>query len=120
MLHESFTEEVIAVINSLIESKNTRQNDTPIHILKLCKNVLSPLLEQIFNLCIKGGIYPQSLKRAKVIAIHKGGQKDVCTNNRPISLLSPINKIFEKLVYNRLYSYIRRTEKNVFYRSVWL
>ena len=47
--------EVIAVINSFIESKSTRQNDILIHILKLCKNVLSPFLEQIFNLCMKGG-----------------------------------------------------------------
>jgi len=80
VLHETFTEEVIAVINSLIESKSTRNNDIPIHILKLCKNVLSPFLELIFNLCIKVGIYPQSLKCAEVVLIHKGGQKDVCTN----------------------------------------
>jgi len=74
VLHETFTEEVIAVINSLIESKSTRQNDIiPVHILKLCKNVLSPFLEQIFNLCIKEGIYPQSLKCAEVVPIHKDG-----------------------------------------------
>ena len=112
VLHETFTEEVIAVINSLIESKSTRNNDIPIHILKLCKNVLSPFLELIFNLCIKVGIYPQSLKCAEVVLIHKdkGGQKDVCTNYWPISLLSPINKIFEKLIYNCLYSYIEQNK----------
>ena len=38
MLHETFTEEVIAVINILIESKSTRQNDIRIHILKLYPN----------------------------------------------------------------------------------
>ena len=42
------------------------------------------------------------------ILIHKGGQKDLCNNYRPISLLSPINKIFEKLLYRRLYSYIEQ------------
>jgi len=105
VLHETYTEEVNAVINSLIESKSTRQNDIPIHILKLCNNALSPFLEQIFNFCIKEEIYPQSLKCAEVVPTHKDGQKDVCTNYRPISLLSPINKIFEK-IYNRLYLYI--------------
>ena len=49
VLHETFTEEVIAVINSLIETKSTRQNDIPIHLLKLCTNVLSPFLEQILS-----------------------------------------------------------------------
>ena len=87
VLHETFTEEVITVINSLIESKSTRQSGTPIHILKLCKNVSSPFLEQIFDLCIEG-IYSQSLKCAEIVLIHKGGQKDVCMNYRPISLLS--------------------------------
>jgi len=56
------------------------------------------------------GIYPQSLKCAEVVPIHKGGQKDVRTNYRPISLLSPINKIFEKIIYNRLYSYIAQNK----------
>ena len=50
------------------------------------------------------------LKCADVVPIHKGGQKDVCTNYRPISLLSPINKIFENLIYNRLYSYIEQNK----------
>jgi len=81
-------------------------NDIPIHILKLCKNALSPFLSQIFNHCIRKGTYRQRLKCAQVVPIHKGGQKDLCNNYRPISLLSPLNKIFEKLLYSRLYSYI--------------
>ena len=36
------------------------------------------------------------------------GEKDLCNNYRPISLLSPINKIFEKLLYSRLYSCIEQ------------
>jgi len=110
VLHDTFTEEVSAVINSLIESKSTGQNDIPIHILKLSKNVLSSFIEPIFNICIKEGIYPQSLKCAEVVPIHKGGQKDVCTNYRPIPLLSPINNIFEKLICKRLYSYIEQNK----------
>jgi len=40
--------------------------------------------------------------------MHKGGQKDLCNNYRPISLLSPINEIVEKLLYSHLYSYIEQ------------
>jgi len=43
-----------------------------------------------------------------VVPIYKGGPKDLCTNYRPISLLSPINKIFEKLIYSRLYTYLEQ------------
>ena len=79
-----------------------------LHSLKLCKSALSPFLAQIFKLCIRKDTYPKSLKCAQVVPIHKGGQKDLCNNYRPISLLSPINKIFEKLLYSRLYSYIEQ------------
>jgi len=37
-LHETFPEEVEAVINRLLECKSVRMNDIPIRILKLCKN----------------------------------------------------------------------------------
>ena len=83
-------------------------NDIPIRVLKLCKSALSPFLAQIFNLCIRKCTYPKSLKCAQVVPIHKVGQKYLCSNYRPISLLSPMNKIFEKLLYSRLYSYIEQ------------
>ena len=52
------------------------------------------------------GTYPDQLKIAKVIPIFKKGDKLLVSNYRPISLLSNINKIFEKLVYSRLYSFL--------------
>jgi len=73
-------------------------NGIPIHILKISKQILSPFLSQLFNRCAKTGIYPECLKCAQVIPIQKEGQKNNCTNYRPISLLPPFNKIFEKLV----------------------
>ena len=57
--HETFPEEVEAVINRLLECKSVRMNDIPIRILKLCKSALSPFLAQIFNLCIRKGTYPK-------------------------------------------------------------
>ena len=41
------------------------------------------------------GIYPDVLKTVKVIALHKNGSKLDLGNYRPISILSPINKVFE-------------------------
>ena len=75
VLHDTFVEEVNMVINNLLVSKSSRQNDIPTHILKLCKNSLSPFLVQIFNLCIREGSYPQSLKCAQVVPIYKGVQR---------------------------------------------
>jgi len=47
VLHETFPEEVEAVINRLLECKSVRMNDIPIRILKVCKSALSPFLAQI-------------------------------------------------------------------------
>ena len=105
VLPDTFVEEVNMVFNNLLQvSKSNIKKDIRTHIPNLCKNSLSPFLVQIFNLCIREGTYPQSLNCTQVVPIYKGGPKDLCTNYRPISLLSPTNKIFEKLTFSRLYT----------------
>ena len=48
------------------------------------------------------GVYPDQLKTAKVVPVFKKGDKLLVSNYRPISLLSNLNKIYEKIVYKRL------------------
>ena len=62
----------------------------------------------MYNCCIQEGIYPDVLKIAQIIPVYKKGNKSSCTNYRPISLLSPINKIFEKLIYSQLENYLTK------------
>ena len=54
------------------------------------------------------GCYPDVLKIAHVVPIHKDGSKDDCSNYRPISLLSNFNRIFEKIIYARIYKYFEK------------
>ncbi len=64
-------------------------------------------MKEIINISLSTGIYPDKLKIAKVIPIFKNkGDQLLVSNYRPISLLSNINKIFEKLVYSRVYSFL--------------
>ena len=49
------------------------------------------------------GIFPDSLKIAKVIPLFKKGDDKILSNYRPISLLSSISKVFEKVIYNQIY-----------------
>ena len=54
------------------------------------------------------GIYPQNLKVAKCIPINKGAPSDPSdpVNYRPISILTAINKIFERILHNQLSQYL--------------
>ena len=64
-------------------------------------------MKELINISFATGTYPDQLKIAKVIPIFKNkGDQLYVHNYRPISLLSNINKIFEKLVYGRLYSFL--------------
>ena len=61
------------------------------------------------------GIFPSKLKHAKIIPIYKDGNEDEPSNFRPISLLSIFNRLFEKVMYNGLKSFLNKY--NVLYES---
>jgi hypothetical protein len=65
----------------------------------------------IFNTSLTHGIFPDDLKTARISPIHKSGDKNIRSNYRPISVLSIIAKLFEKLVCAQLNSFL--TENNI-------
>ena len=77
-----------------------------VRILKCASHILSSPLARIMNLSVETGTFPNKLKYAKVIPVYKTGDKLECGNYRPISLLSNINKVFEKLMFNRIKKFI--------------
>ena len=78
----------------------------PVNILQLLKNDASIPLSKIFNLSMQTGIHPDCLKLAMVIPIHKKGSKLEVGNYRPISLLSNMNKLLEKIIHERTCSFL--------------
>ena len=52
------------------------------------------------------GIFPTWLKHSQIVPIFKKGNKQELTNYRPIPLLTSFPKIFEKVIYKRLYDHI--------------
>ena len=82
----------------------------PTQLLKYSSNVISSTLAEIINLSISTGMYPSKLKMAKIIPIFKAEDNTNANNYRPISLLSNFNRIFEKLVFSRMESFIEQND----------
>ena len=80
-------------------------SDLPVKLIKLAAMPISNNLSQILNQSFSNGIYPELLKIALVVPIHKGDSKMLVNNYRPISLLPLFSKLFEKLVQKRLLNY---------------
>ena len=57
---------------------------------------------------LTSGTFPNQLKNARVIPIYKGGLKEDLSNWRPVSLVSKISKVFEKLLLSRFNSFIEK------------
>ena len=63
-------------------------------------------MTNLFNLSFITGVFPSVLKTAKVVPVFKKDSKLNYSNDCPISLLSNIEKIYEKLIYNRPYTFL--------------
>ncbi|XP_057305463.1 uncharacterized protein LOC130642393 [Hydractinia symbiolongicarpus] len=101
--------EVLHCISSLDLGKSSGPFSIPAQIFSTVKTELSVPLSKLINLSFTSGIFPSNLKTARVIPIHKKGSKLEFTNYRPISLLSNIDKIFEKLIYNGCMGFLKLT-----------
>ena len=66
------------------------------------------VLSEAINHSWISGTFPSELKTAKVIPLFKGGDPESLSNYRPISLLSTLSKIIEKLAKSRIISFLER------------
>ena len=93
------------IISQLNTAKPCQNADTPNKIIKLNKDIFAKFLSNNFNHGIDEGEFPYELRHADVIPVHEKKDKGVKENYRPVSILTSISKIYEKLLYNQLYGY---------------
>ena len=81
----------------------------PLVILKNCKPELSYILSEFFKKCLKESCFPDCWKVSSVVPVFKNvGERSTAKNYRPVSLLSVVSKVFEKLVNNRIADHLEK------------
>ena len=99
-------DEIISLIRNLHPNKATGSDGISGQMLLLCDNSVVLPLQIIFQNILVCSTYPDMWKLANVTPIFKKGDKQLIKNYRPISLLPISGKMFEKIIFNNLYSYL--------------
>jgi hypothetical protein len=102
---------IIKIVKSLKATKSCGNDNFSSVFLKHTYNGIAVPLSILINKSLSTGIFPDALKIAKVIPIYKAKDKDNVTNYRPISLLSAVSKVIEKVVHKRLYYFLESNDK---------
>ena len=98
--------QIVDIISAMDSKSSTDANGISAKILKTIKYQISEPLSHLFSLSISTGVFPSKLKTSKTIPIFKAGDHTSCDNYRPISLLSSLSKILEKIVANSLVNHL--------------
>lgn len=101
-LYPTTKEEIKDIISQLSSQSSNGYDDISSKFVKKYSEILAEPLSKHINSTFLTGIYPESLKIGVVIPIHKKGSKENCSNYRPITKLSTLDKIFEEAALKRL------------------
>ena len=77
-------------------------------IIDISLPYIQQLLIHLLNASLLQGVFPKELKIANVIPLYKNDDPMKFNNYRPVSLLCTLSKVFEKVMYNRLISFLER------------
>ena len=96
-------EEILKIIRALNIHQAHSHDDISIRIIRICdKSLLKPLII-LFQNSNKLSYYPDIWKGSNIISWHKKNDKQLVKNYQPIYFLSIFGKIFEELMFNKIY-----------------
>ena len=96
-------------ITNFDSSKASGPDCIPVVVLKNCESELSYILAELFNMCLKESCLPDCWKISSVVPLFKNAEeRSTAKNYCPVSLLSVVSKVFEKLVNNRVVDHLEK------------
>ena len=98
--------DVFVSLSHLGSKKSMGIDHIPSIVLKSCATVLCEPVYHLFTLCLSQSYIPPEWKIHCVTPIFKSGDKVSVKNYRPVSLLCIISKVFERIVFDKIYDHI--------------
>ena len=103
-------EEIHEILRKLKRKKALGYDDIPVSLIIDGAAQISGPLSSLINRCLRQSVFPSAEKWAKVTPVYKSGERSLMDNYRPISVLPVLSKVFERVVYQQLYSYLEEYE----------
>ena len=110
--------EITVTVEDILEAINEMPNDTspgpdtwPSLLLKNCARSLAEPLRMILQKSLDTGEIPEKLLEAHITPIFKGGSRQLAENYRPISLTSPVAKVFERVIRKHIIAYLTENDR---------
>ena len=97
--------EIIEFVSTFKANKSPGYDDVLPKIVKSVIHTIAEPLSTATNVSFDQGTFPDALKLAKVGPISKSDDRTIVSNYRPVSVLSVFSKIYEKVMYRRLFDY---------------
>ena len=101
--------EIKCTVNKLPVKKSSGHDNISNILLKEIIDSIAPALSIVFNKSMVAGEFPNIMKLAEIVPLYKGKEHYLETNYRPISLLTMMSKVLEKIVYQRVYTFLQET-----------
>ena len=109
MLTPVCEQEIAKIISKLPVKHSSGYDNISNVLLKRLSSILSPILCKLCNMSLTTGVFPHTMKIAEVVPLYKGKNPYEECNYRPISLLTTMSKILEKVMYTRVYGFLNNT-----------
>ena len=106
--------EIIEITNHFKTGKAAGFDDINMADVKDNISAISKPLTHLINLSISSGIVPDNIKLAKIIPVYKNESPSCFNNYRPISILPAFSKFYEKIIFERLVTFLDK--HNTFYK----
>ena len=97
---------VVKHLNKLGINKATGLDGIPSWFVRDSASLIACPLTHVINLSVIQGVVPDDLKLARIVPLYKRSDKTNVSNYGPVSILSIITKVFERVIYDQFDAYL--------------